>query len=1364
MESPVTACLKTAIRAAGPFAAIAFATVWTSATAQTTPLFSYPHTFSRAGLHVSAEALAAQADGKVIVGGGFDQVNGVPRQNLVRFNADGSVDTNWTPSVNGNVTTLLHAGGVTYVAGNFSMASGQSRNYLAAFDEAGALTAWNPQPDGIPSAMVAHGSNIVVSGGFSQIGGAMRNGLAALNVAGTATAWDPANDDSATHLLTDGTSLYVFGRFFNIDGAARNGAAKFDASFALQAWAPELTYFGSPNAPSLVGIDGSDVIAIGNFDAVNGASFAGQVRINRSTGAPAALGIAGLSTSNLPRTLTLDGGRAYLGGNFYFGSGFRKGIVAIDLATGNEIAGMPALTSEASQPVLATLVSGGRLWIAGQFDAMGGVEVSAIASVPTSGSPTVSGHFLSSAFSADAVTTFARQPDGKVVIGGQFDRVDGLGRKNLVRLNADGSIDAAWNANVTGNDAKVLTLVYDGSRLLVGGNFESVNGTVHPWLAALDDSGALTAWNPAPNNPVHAIRPDGGFVYIAGSFTTVGTTSQNGLSQLDAASGSIVVPAFGNHTSTSGGFPVNAIDVRTSVYVAGSFDEISGLMPDGVTPRHFRSTAALNAGTGTFTSWNPPVSSAVNLKGVAATAQRVYVSGNFNTIAGQARAGLAALNTTTGALEPWTPNVPAATASDFPFVLNDVLYTTSGAYDTTKLSDNRLKWGAPAVAVAPGGDRVYYLGKTTSAPPHQFAFGALPLAQGATAAVKLAVTSVHAGNSPAVGAPFIVTMQSRDASDLPSPVETDTPLSATLFTGTGVLGGGTSSCTILAGTSSCTFAALTYSKAEAGVQLQVSRTGGDMLAATTTPAFNVKRTVTVTLAKTPGDVTEVGQPATFVATISGGVAPGGTVAFMGNSGTYPAVVGCGAVPVVTGSASCTSTSIPAISGLTLRAEYSGDATHFAATSTNDAGAVVSAYPVIQVTKSGGGAGTVTSSPVGISCGTTCQLSLPGGTPVVLSAVPDAGSVFLGWSGGGCTGTGTCMASYPVGSPGGTLTARFELPNQTLSITKNGAGSGTVSSAPAGIDCGATCASAFVTDAVVTLTAVPVANSVFAGWSGGTCSGTSACMVTLSEARNVIATFDLRPLRQLTVTPGANGRIQSSPVGIDCPSACVTSAVEGSSLTLTALPNSGYVLKQWTGACSGRGSCVVQLDQNRNVGAEFDFIPEIVDAQSVKVHGTAGEHALPITLSVPLDGAITIEPRMAAPGHIVRIGILPAIQTIGQVLVLDSQSQTAGNATAEFTPGSTQLTLRLSNVADGKRVRIRLDDVNQTGVSPELTLGFLVGDVGGSATVSAADVAGQKAKGIVVVPPLNARFDINLDGVLSEADLRMLKSRAGSTVP
>ncbi len=1070
----------------------------------------------------------------------------------------------------------------------------------------------------------------------------------------------------------------------------------------------------------------------------------------------------------MPRTLTLDGGLAYLGGGFLFNSVFRKGIVAVDLSSGNEIVGMPAVDSEASQPILATLVSGARLWFGGQFDAAGGVEVSGIASVPVSGPPTVSGQFLSSAFSTSAVTAFARQPDGKVVIGGQFDMVDGFRRKNLVRLNTDGTVDSAWTANVTGNGGRVLALAHDGSRVLVGGDFERVNGTLRPWLAALDDNGVLTAWNPAPDNPVHAIRPDGGFVYVAGSFTTIGATSQNGLSQLDAVTGSIVVPAFGNHVSSFGGFPVNAIDIRTHVYVAGSFDQISGLLPDGVTPRHFRSIAALDAGTGAYTNWNPPLASAVNLRGVAATAQRVYVSGSFNAIAGQPRGGLAAFNTSTGALEAWTPNTPAATFSDSPFVLNDVLYTTSGAYDTTKLSDNRLNWGVSAVAVSSGGDRVYYAGRTTSAPPHQFAFGALPLAQSATAAVKLAVTSVHSGNSPGVATPFSITVQSLDASNVPSPVVADTPLSAIVSVGTGVLGGGTSSCTILAGTSSCTFAALTYSKAEAGVQLQVSRTGGDMLASALTPAFNVKRTVTVMLTKNPGGVTEVGQPATFVATISGSASAGGTVAFMGNSASYPAVNGCGAVPVVvtmaTATASCTATTIPAISGLTLRAEYSGDATHFAATSTNDENALVSAFPVIQVAKTGGGTGTVTSSPAGISCGATCQVALPGGTPVTLTANADSGSVFLGWSGGGCSGTGTCMVTYPLGSPGGTISARFELPNQSLSVSKNGGGSGTISSSPSGIDCGAACTSVFITDAMVTLTATPDANSVFAGWSGGICSGTATCVVTMSEARNVTATFDLRPLRLLTVSQTVNGRVQSNPAGIDCPSTCVTSAIEGSSLTLTALPASGYVLKRWTGACSGRGSCIVLLDQNRMVGAEFDLIPEIVDAQSVKVHGPAGEHSLPITLSVPISGNITIEPRMAAPGHLVRIGILPAVQSTGQVQVLDAQSQPVGNATAEFTPGGTQLTLRLSNVADGKRVRIRLDDVNQTGVSPELTLGFLVGDISGSAAVSAADVAGQKAKGLVAVTPSKARFDINLDGVLNDADLRMLKSKSGSTAP
>lgn len=65
---------------------------------------------------------------------------------------------------------------------------------------------------------------------------------------------------------------------------------------------------------------------------------------------------------------------------------------------------------------------------------------------------------------------------------------------------------------------------------------------------------------------------------------------------------------------------------------------------------------------------------------------------------------------------------------------------------------------------------------------------------------------------------------------------------------------------------------------------------------------------------------------------------------------------------------------------------------------------------LTVTKNGTGSGTVTSAPAGISCGSTCSSSFTQGTSVTLTAVGDTGSIFSGWSGGGCSGTGTCVVN------------------------------------------------------------------------------------------------------------------------------------------------------------------------------------------------------------------------------------------------------------------------------------------------------------------------------------------------------------------
>lgn len=79
---------------------------------------------------------------------------------------------------------------------------------------------------------------------------------------------------------------------------------------------------------------------------------------------------------------------------------------------------------------------------------------------------------------------------------------------------------------------------------------------------------------------------------------------------------------------------------------------------------------------------------------------------------------------------------------------------------------------------------------------------------------------------------------------------------------------------------------------------------------------------------------------------------------------------------------------------------------------------------------------------------------------------------------------------------------------TLTVTKSGGGAGTVSSDLPGIDCGGDCSENFPANTQVVLTAIAAEGSTFAGWSGGGCSGTDPCTVTIDSVLTIIAAFDL----------------------------------------------------------------------------------------------------------------------------------------------------------------------------------------------------------------------------------------------------------------
>jgi uncharacterized repeat protein (TIGR02543 family) len=189
---------------------------------------------------------------------------------------------------------------------------------------------------------------------------------------------------------------------------------------------------------------------------------------------------------------------------------------------------------------------------------------------------------------------------------------------------------------------------------------------------------------------------------------------------------------------------------------------------------------------------------------------------------------------------------------------------------------------------------------------------------------------------------------------------------------------------------------------------------------------------------------------------------------------------------------------------------------------------------------------------------------------------------VAWEGPGIPLTvigGNLISPFVAGPPG----------TFALSVAKAGTGTGTVTSSPAGINCGATCTASFTSGASVTLTPAAATGSTFAGWSGA-CTGTGACTVSMTAARSVTATFNSSATTfALTVTNAGTGTgtVTSSPAGISCGATCSANFASGTSVTLTAVAASGSTFAGWSGACTGTGTCTTSMTAARAVTATFN---------------------------------------------------------------------------------------------------------------------------------------------------------------------------------
>lgn len=249
-----------------------------------------------------------------------------------------------------------------------------------------------------------------------------------------------------------------------------------------------------------------------------------------------------------------------------------------------------------------------------------------------------------------------------------------------------------------------------------------------------------------------------------------------------------------------------------------------------------------------------------------------------------------------------------------------------------------------------------------------------------------------------------------------------------------------------------------------------------------------------------------------------------------------------------------------------------------------------APPPATLTTSTTGNGAVTCSTDGGATFNSCDPQYNAGTALVLKASAQNGSSFQSWTGG--TGNATvCNNSTNVNcsftlNANSAVTANFVLNTVSFTLTTNttssNGGGGTIACSTTGGAPFGACASSYNSGTNLTLQATPNSVSNFTGWSATVCSGIGTCNFTLTANTTITANFN-RPT--LTVQVSGTGSVSSNPIGINnCTTNCSSPFSKGTAVTLTA---SGSGFSSWTGGgCSGTGNCIVTLNTDTTVTANF----------------------------------------------------------------------------------------------------------------------------------------------------------------------------------
>ena len=439
------------------------------------------------GFDNDVEVIQIQSDGKILIGGFFGSYNGTFKNKITRLNSDGTVDNTFnigTGFDNSVESIAIQSDGKILVGGwfneyNFNQYFGLYNNRLIRLNSDGSvddtLYIGNGFSGGVYEIQIQSNGEILVGGDFENFNQKPTNYITRLNSDGSVGNFNLSGDESYSVV-----SLKTFKK--------RN--TQYDTDFSIGT--------GFSNDVHTIQIQSDSKILVGGrFYFYNGTIEIGIVRLNSSGSVDNTFNIGtgfGGSIDNdylyFVNTIQIQSdGKILVGGDFTTYNGTSNNRI-IRLNSDGSVDDTFNVGDGFNDSVRTIKIqSDGKILVAGYFTTYNGTTSNRIVRLNSDGS--IDNTFNMGTGFNNEVYVIQIQSDGKILVGGFFTSYNGTTRNLIVRLNSDGTVDNTFNIGTGFNNYVFSIQIQSDGKILVGGRFTTYNGTGKRRIIRLNSNGSI---------------------------------------------------------------------------------------------------------------------------------------------------------------------------------------------------------------------------------------------------------------------------------------------------------------------------------------------------------------------------------------------------------------------------------------------------------------------------------------------------------------------------------------------------------------------------------------------------------------------------------------------------------------------------------------------------------------------------------------------------------------------------------------------------------------------------------------------------------------------------------------------------------